>query len=79
MGPLLCIRWQSSGLQTLHCSLKQNHGIFQYKRGGFTCQVDVREALAERRYGRGQRVDGLVCDMAALTEVQLGQVRKVAH
>lgn len=39
----------------------------------------MREALAERRYGRGQRVDGLVCDMAALTEVQLGQVRKVAH
>lgn len=47
--------------------------------GSFTCQVDVRETLAERRYGRGQRVDGLVCDMAALTEVQLGQVRKVAH
>ncbi len=37
------------------------------------------EALSERGYGRGQRVDGLVCDMAALTEVQLGQVRKIAH
>lgn len=44
-----------------------------------TCQADVREALSQRGQGRGQRVDGLVCDVAALAEVKLGQVRKIAH
>ncbi len=39
----------------------------------------MHEALSERGYGRGQHVDSLVCDMAALTEVQLGQVRKITH
>ncbi len=39
----------------------------------------MRQALSQRGYGRGQRVDGLVCDVAALTEVQLGQVREIAH
>lgn len=37
------------------------------------------EAVFQWRHGGGQCVDGLVRDVATLTQVQLGQVGQVAH
>lgn len=44
-----------------------------------TCEVDVCETLSQRGYRGCESVDGLVCDLSTLTQVQFGQVRQVSN